>query len=135
MKTEESGKRIKVTGTINAGSSDAAVDWLAKRLAKRFGGCTIRPGATGFWIDGNGESQREVATIIEVSFVDDYEPFDPRFGLYVKHPGNHSPSVEKCRHLFATTQFSVGGEWTHIEVSEFEAAHTHHEHYACAKIA
>ena len=82
------------------------------------------PGAVGYWVGDYDVLETETATIVEVSFL----------------PGaqsdcGHDVHVELCRHLFATTQFTVGGTWTHIEVSEFDAAHTHHEHYACAKVA
>jgi len=127
MKTQESGTRIKVRGTINALDNDPAIQWLVWRLSDKFGGCTVLPGITGYWTDGD-ILEREPATIIEVSWP--RRDYDTR----AAYRDNDTQVIEQVRALFATTQFSVGGDWCHIEVSEFEAAHCHHEHYACAKI-
>jgi hypothetical protein len=120
MHTEESGKRIKVTGTINATADDAAIIWLARRLAERFGGATLIAAGHGCWVDADGVLVTEPATIVEVSFLLD---------------ADSERNVDAVRHLMVTTQFSVGGEWTHIEVTQFDAFHTHVEHYPCASIA
>ena len=112
MKTEETGERIKMRGTINASDAAPAIMWLAKRLAESYGGCTILPQGDGVWIDEDGEMVVEPATIVEVSF----------------EPSNVG-AVDHVRHLFTTTQFSVGGDWCHIEESTFTARHTNSDHY------
>ena len=53
----------------------------------------------------------ETATIVEVSFLP------------------NESALSHVRYLFATAQQSVGGDWTHIEVSTFEAGHCRLENF------
>ena len=111
MKTEETGERIKMRGTINCEDAEPVLLWLAKRLAESYGGCTVLPQGDGYWVTDAGELQNEPATIVEVSF-----------------EASNVGAVDYVRHLFTTAQLSVGGEWCHIEESTFTARHTHINH-------
>jgi len=114
MKTEESGLRCKVRGTINAASDSDAVLSLVDKLCVSFGGATVLPGARGYWVDGDGELIAEEATIVEVSYESQLD----------------QGALDFIRAIMTAAQQQAGGEWCHIEANYFDAHHTHIAHYS-----